>query len=183
VDDAPGFLLNDAPPPDEAVFRPAPVDRRGEGVAWLLSLALAGGLFLLRRLSGGVPWLGLVFLALLVALAALVSIGNWLEARTSIRIDGDGIEERTPLRSVRLAWGEVAELWAWPASLGWRILVRGAGGQILFRTGERMSSPRGAELRLGFPEGERMAAHVRSASRLSLPERQDAGWACRRTAT
>ena len=182
MDDAPRFLLDDAPPPDGKTYRPAPVDRRGERVGWLLSLALAGGLLLLQRFSGGIAWLGLVFLALLVALAALVSIGNWLEAGTSIRIDAQAIEERTPLRSVRLGWGEVDEMWTWPASRGWRILLRGTGGQILFRTGERMSFPRGAELRLGFPEGEQMAGVVRRAARLSAPLRQDDGWVCRRTA-
>jgi hypothetical protein len=181
VDTVPGFLLQDETETTERTFSPAAVDRRGEGVGWLLTAGLAAGLAVIFWRSGGVPWLGLVLLVILIGLSSLVSLGNWLESNTTIRLDVAGIEERQPLHSVALRWDEILELWAWPASRGWRILVRGTGGQILFRTGERLVSARGPELRLGFPQGEQLAARVRNAAQLAAPQPQEAGWVCRRT--
>ena len=179
MDAAPGFLLLDETQSTEQVYSPAPVDRRGERVGWLLTVGLAAGLAVIFWRSGRIPWLGGMLLVILLGLCSLVSFGNWLESNTTIRLNPHGIEERWPVRSVALRWDEVLELWAWPASRGWRILVRGAGGQIFFRTGERLVSPRGPELRLGFPQGEQLAARVRSTARLAAPQAQDAGWVCR----
>ncbi len=176
----PDFLTPSTPPAERATHRPQPPVRRGEWIAWLCTLGVAAvaGVFLLR--DGRVP--GLTFGILLVFLIAalIISMGNWLDASTSVSLSSAGIRHHSPLRVVDLAWPEVDELWAMPAGKGWRIVVRGKERHFTFRTASQMLIGTDRAIQVGYEQGEEMAAQILAAAGLSSPSQEGASWLCSR---
>ena len=71
-------------------FRPELLSRRGEWTAWALTLAASVGMWLLNR-NGYVPAWAWIFFAFLLFSGLSISLGNWLDRTTFIRIEEDGV--------------------------------------------------------------------------------------------
>lgn len=108
----------------EQEYRPERISRRGEAFAWGAALlVIAGGLILYA--SGNpvgylIPFLG----AFLVAAGAGISLGNWMDRHTRLRLEPGGIAYTNGLRRIYLDWGQIQEVRILPAAWGKKVQVR-----------------------------------------------------------
>lgn len=138
-----------------ADFRPEVSTRRGEVTAWGLAILAFVGWALLSARGVRVSWL-YIFLALFLLLSGLaISLTNWVERRTVLRLETDGVSYENGLRRARMAWNEIQRVQVEPGNLGNLVRVFGDGRQYFsFRTlGEVLlhGETRG---RVGFTQGE-----------------------------
>lgn len=176
----PGFLFVEHSTLSTEIFKPIPVSRRGEFLAWSGTLFVgAVGVYVLWKTKGISLFTPAIFFMLLMV-ASIISFGNWVDRRTSIRISSEMVFYRSPIRKVELGLNAIESLWAVPAGRGWRILVRGEGQLFHFRTGIHLESRSGAEMHTGIEGGERLAGIIRHGAGLSALEHEDGVWVCRR---
>src|SRR5512133_1855299 len=117
-----------------AEFRPERFSRRGEITAWGLALLafLAWGWTMTRGFETPAV---LKFVALFCVLAGLaISLSNWSDRRTRLRLEPDGVAFENGLRRVRLAWDEIREMRVFPSNLGDQVRVIGEQTFFMFRT-------------------------------------------------
>ncbi len=177
----PEFLSEDFDsPPEDHTYRPALPNRGGEIIAWLCAASVALLNVLLFQLTGGSPPLAAALIVLFASVGALISFGNWMDLRTSIRVGGDGVQFSSPLRRVELVWNEILELHALRIGKGWRIVVRGKGRAFHFRTPTSIALGSGPGMMVGFPEGERLAGLICGRAGLKMLTREAHGWVARR---
>ncbi len=163
-------------------FHPAEPNRRGERAAWLLTLAVIAVAGFAAWRTGRLPPLSMFFAFFFGAAAILISLGNWMDVNTRIEVDEAGLRYRSPVRQVRLGWGEVEEVYAMPAGQGWRVTVSGAGHSFGLRTASELTFAGWGNLAYGFPQGERLVRLILGQAGLAEPVAQDRGWVCRRRA-
>ena len=134
-------------------FHPELLPRRSEWLAWLAGIGLMVGLLLASRQWGSLPISYWIFAGLIVFFALSISLGNWMDRRSVIRIGSEGIAYGNGLRSVRLTWPEILNVVVIPTRLGNRVHVQGAQSHFTFKTmGESMLG--GQEMRTGFADGQ-----------------------------
>lgn len=134
-------------------FRPELLSRRGEWLAWLAGGGLMIGLFLAGIQWGSQPITYWIFAGLIVFFALSISLGNWTDRRSVIRVGLEGIAFENGLRSVQLTWLEIQNVAVIPTRLGKRVQVQGAQSHFTFKTmGESMLV--GQQMRTGFSAGE-----------------------------
>lgn len=161
-----------------AEFHPERFSRRGEFTAWSLTvLAFGGWAFILWR--GGqasLPYSLLSFFVLLAALA--ISLTNWMDRRTTLRLDANGVQFENGLRRVRLSWQEIQQVQVFPSRLGRQVRVYGKQSFFSFRTLGEVSLRGEVRSRLGFVEGERILRHILEQSGLQRVEMRQTndGW-------
>jgi hypothetical protein len=178
---APSFLDGDdgAQLDTQEVFRASPANRRSETLAWTLALGLALSA-LVGRWRGAQAALFIAELAaFFVVISLWISLGNWIDRRSSIDISGTGVRYRSPLRTISLDWKVIDDLWAIPSGSSWRIVVRGQGARFSFRTSSELRVGR-RSVKVGYPEGERLARSIRLRSGLSRAARANGDWVCSR---
>lgn len=153
-----------------ADFHPERFSRRGEFTAWLLTaLAFGGWAVILWR--GGQASLPYAFLSLFVLLAALaISLTNWMDRRTTLHLDADGVLFENGLRRVRLGWQEIQQVQVYPSRLGRQVRVYGKQTFFSFRTLGEVSLRGEVRSRMGFAEGERILSHILEHSGLQRVE-------------
>ena len=84
-------------------FQPELMPRRGEINAWLMTLAVTVGLFVLNQTLEIVPGWTWVFCGFLAFSAFSISLGNWMDRKTHILMDADSISFENGLRRVPFA--------------------------------------------------------------------------------
>jgi hypothetical protein len=115
-------------------FRPERMPRRGEVNAWGLAMATAVGLFVLNQTLDIVPGWTWVFFGFLAFSALSISFGNWMDRKTRLQLDTDGISFENGLRHVRLGWSEVQKVAVLPSRLGKVVQVVGQQSHFDFKT-------------------------------------------------
>ena len=159
----------------ERKYYPEQLSRRGEITVWmLLVLVMLTGLIL--KLSGSpVPYtvtvLGVFFL--LAGLA--ISLGNWMDRRTFIKVSAEGIEFKIGLRHGELLWQEVKRLEVYPSNWGDKVHVRGSESHFAFRTMGEVKVNKEVKGRMGFEEGDKILEILLERSKLRKVERSDPG--------
>ena len=150
-------------------FRPELLSRRGEWTAW--ALALAVGLALLALMRGGSisPW-GWIFWGFLFFSGASISLGNWMDRRTILRLSAEGLHFENGLRVVSMAWSEVREVTVLPARLGRTVRVRGDSAHFEFMTLGELRIQGQVRGRTGFADGQSILDEILSKTRLELVE-------------
>jgi hypothetical protein len=111
----------------------------------------------------------MAFLALTMMVAAsLVSLSNWVDRQTVIRLDGSGIEFYSGLRHVRLAWGDVRHVRVRPSAWGNKVQVFGDQAYFSYRSLSEVWL--GGELKgkMGFLKGEEILQELIHSSGLKL---------------
>lgn len=159
-------------------YQPERFSRRGEFTAWTLTaLAFGGWAVILWR--GGQASLPYAFLSSFVLLAALaISLTNWMDRHTTLRLDADGVQFENGLRRVSLGWQEIQQVQVYPSRLGKQVRVYGRQTFFNFRTLGEVSLRGEVRGRLGFVEGERILQHILECSGLQRVEnhRSNEGW-------
>lgn len=154
-------------------FRPVLTNRNGEMLAWLAAVSLGAAAIALRNQGGG--WIGsLPYLAIFVGLiAASISLSNWMDRRTVLRLDKQGVFFTNGLRRVSLAWHQIDQVSVFSGALGKRVQVVGGAQHFEFRYLSEVEVLGSAPGRLGFPDGVTILATIlREAGLQRSPDSQ-----------
>ncbi len=135
-------------------FRPELLSRRGEVFAWVCAgLATLGWLVLAwtaRPVSPVIP----VVAVLLILSALVISLGNWADRSTRIRLDRTGIRFQNGLRKVELPWQDISEVRVIPSQWGKKVHVYGERRGFSFRTLAEVRVQGELKGRFGFAQGD-----------------------------
>jgi len=157
-------------------FRPEGISRRGEFVAWGSTLLVVTGWLILRFNAQPVPS-AVPFLAILLFLSGLgISLGNWMDRRTSIQLIETGIAFQNGLRNVRLAWGEIKQVRLYPARWGKKVQVFGEKSFFEFRTLGEVKYQGELKARFGFEKGEEILRQIIIRAGLESSEQPQEGY-------
>ncbi len=140
---------------DLQTYNPELLPRRGELNAWLLAIASGLGLFFLSQRQTLPYWAWSLFV-LLVLSAISISFGNWMDRKTSIQIDPDGIAYQNGLRRTHLTWGAIREVRTAPARWGVSVHVIGEKDHFSFSTLGEMKFQGQVRSRTGFAAGQQI---------------------------
>jgi hypothetical protein len=159
---------------EENEFRPVLMSRRGEWTAWGLSAAVlvvwVAQTIFKQPVLGSFIWLGFFFL--LSALA--ISLGNWVDRRTAIRVHPDRIGFENGLRKVDLAWDQIVEVETLSSSWGERVRVYGLQGRRFdFRMLKELRLGSDVKDRTGFVQGEQILKLILDRAGLGRRQRSD----------
>jgi hypothetical protein len=153
-------------------FHPELMPRRSEAVAWLAGIGMLIGLFLATSRWGAQSFVFWTFEALLLFSAVSISLGNWMDRRSIIRMGVDGIAFENGVRSVRLSWPEVQNVAVVPTRLGKRVQVQGAQSHFTFKTMSE-STLAGQQMRTGFADGQEILDTVLKECDLKMKVEKD----------
>jgi hypothetical protein len=156
-------------------FRPVLLSRRGEWTAWGLFLAASAGVLVLRR-STYVPIWAWIFWFFLLFSAVSISLGNWIDRRTFIRLERDGIRFENGLRRVRLGWPEVQKVAVLPARWGQAVQVIGERAHFAFKTLGEVEFQGEVRGRTGFVEGQAILGVILREAGLQLVEESNSAY-------
>jgi hypothetical protein len=154
------------PETDASEFRPELLSRRGEYLAWgSAALSLVGwGILILT----GKPVLSFIpFMAAFFSFAALsISLGNWMDRRTYILLEANGLIYKNGLRHVCLNWDEIKQIQVFNSSWGKKVRVIGKTQHFDFRTLGELKVSGEVKSRMGFKDGEKILSLILSNSGL-----------------
>ena len=149
--------------PEERIYTPELLPRQGELNAWLLTVASAFGLYFLSLRSELLFWAWFLFIILAFS-AISISLGNWMDRKTVIRIKEDGISFENGLRKTNLTWDAIREVRTAPAHWGISVQVIGKQGHFAFSTLGEMQFQGRVRARTGFSAGQEILDElIRSA--------------------
>ncbi len=140
-------------------FHPEMMPRRGEWTAWGLWAVISLALWGMHRL-GSIPGWAWILWGFLLFAAASISLGNWMDRRTVLRLTPEGIEFENGLRHVRLGWNEVMAVSVFPSNLGRTVQVRGEQAHFRFKTLGEFKFRGETRGRTGFAAGEEILQEI-----------------------
>ena len=147
-------------------LRPERLSRRGEMIAWGLALLVAAGWLVLvlsrQHVLPAVP----ILTGILALSGASISLGNWMDRRTSIRISAEGIHFTNGLRDASFRWREIRQAQVFPSTWGSKVSVIGPTGHFEFRTLGEVKVQGDVKGRMGFAQGEQILQHVLARANL-----------------
>jgi hypothetical protein len=156
-------------------FRPVLLSRRGELIAWTLATVTIITFIIVRTRSSVIPF-GASILAVFFLLAALsITLSNWMDRNTVIRLDGQAIFFGNGLRKVRLGWDEIKSVQITPSNFGDRVYVRGEGAQFRFRKLGQVEYQGEVKGQMGFIDGEQILSLILSHSKLLAVNGESSG--------
>jgi hypothetical protein len=156
-------------------FKPELVSRRSEFIAWGSAIVVNGAWLLLIYFDQGMSvWLPILGIPLLL-IAIGISLGNWMDRKTIIKIDVNGINFSNGLRRADLNWSEIKEVRVLPAQWGEKVQVFGEKVYFAFHTLGEVTSNGRVLGRTGFKDGTRILEHILEKSGLSESQQVDLG--------
>ena len=149
-------------------YRPEIIPRRGEITAWVLLLVVGAAwlvlVFLHQHVAIPVPLMaGFMFLA-----AGSVSLGNWMDRHTRLRLNNNEIEFQNGLRHVTIPWGQVKEVQVSPAPWGKRVRVLAEKSYFDFHTLGEVKYRGEVKGRTGFVDGQEILGQIIANSGLQV---------------
>jgi hypothetical protein len=140
----------------QTVFRPELLSRRGEFIAWSTSILVFLGWVILSLNGRHVPF-AVPFLWITLFLAALaISLGNWMDRKTELRLDAGGVTYKNGLRYAALKWNDINEIKVFPSKWGKKVHVLGPAAHFNFRTLGEVKVQDEVKGRMGFAEGDKI---------------------------
>jgi hypothetical protein len=157
-------------------FHPELLSRRGELTAWGLAfvVGLAWFVFSQSSLKGLLAFP--ILEAFLLFSALSISLGNWMDHHTAIRLRTDGIEFENGLRKASLKWEEINKIEVFPSAWGKKVQVIGSQVHFSFRTLGEVKYLGESRGRLGFAEGEVILQRILEAAQLGEMKKLNAGY-------
>jgi hypothetical protein len=156
-------------------YRPELTPRRGEAIAWGTS-SLVWSAWIILILAGQPVSFWLPLLGVPLGLIALgISLGNWLDRHTIIRLDNDSIHYSNDLRRVLLQWEEIQEVRVLPAQWGEKVQVFGKRSYFAFHTLGEVTANGKILGRTGFEEGDIIVQRILEEAKLSSRHQIDVG--------
>jgi len=153
-------------------LRPELNSRRGEGTAWALTLVVSFAMGILNWQLDNIPVAAWVFWGFLLFAALSISLGNWMDRKTIMRVDVDGIAFENGLRKVALSWPEIEKVNVLPLRWGRSVQVIGSESHFEFRTLGNVQYQGEVRGRLGFSEGQAVLDEILSATNLVLQNQE-----------
>lgn len=159
-----------------AEFRPELISRRGEFISWVTTLMGLVTWAALIVIGESAP-VGLIILTVFLLLAALsISLGNWMDRQTRIRLEVDGIGFQNGLRRAHLRWDEIQQVQVYPSNWGDKVRVLGPQARFDFRTLGEVTVRGDVKGRMGFVEGEKILEHILDKTHLREVQRSGSGY-------
>jgi len=158
--------------PEERTYRPELLPRQGEINAWLFALLASLALGLLHQ-QGVVPVFSWIFVIFLLVSALSISLGNWMDRRTILRIAADGVSFENGLRRVSLTWSQIDEVRIRPARWGEQIQVIGEQSHFSFNTLGELQFKGENRAKVGFGQGQEILKEILNASGLTRKKQND----------
>ena len=156
-------------------FKPEMVSRRSELIAWVSALAVNGIWLLLvifnLSMSFWLPILGIPLLLIAIGM----SLGNWMDRRTILKINTDNIYFSNGLRHVLLNWEEIQEVRVLPAQWGEKVQVFGEQSYFGFHTLGEVRANGKVLGRTGFMDGSRILKQILEHTGLSEVKQVELG--------
>lgn len=162
--------------PDTKEYRPVLIPRRGEIIAWFLTLLVVVVCVVLILTGQSTPLLLWMLACILLASALLISLSNWVDRHTVIRIHPDSVEFHNGLRNVRLYWEQIRTIQVQPGDIGKRVQVYGENAHFAYRTLGEVHLRGKVQGRMGFPQGEDILRHLVAFSGLQKSEASGEGY-------
>lgn len=157
-------------------YHPELISRRGEVTAWgLAAVGLVAWGFLVVGGYGVNVFLPILTVLLILAGMA-ISLGNWMDRHTVIRVDADGIEYHNGLRNTRLAWGEIRRLEIRAHKWGDKVRVLGDDAHFAFRTFGEVKVGGETKGAMGFAGGDQIVKTILDATGLKEIDRDENGY-------
>ena len=159
-------------------YRPERISRRGELVAWGAALLVTAAGAILYASGRPVGWVIPVLGAFLAAAGASISLGNWMDRRTRLRLEPGGVIYTNGLRRVRLDWGQIRQVRVLPAPWGKKVQVfgeraPGKPGYFAFTTLGEVKVQGRTLGRVGFSEGDSILQTILEQAGLRLTRSED----------
>ena len=151
-------------------YYPELIPRKGERIAWLLLVLALAYLGVGLWNDDGLSWSAIIFVALMFLSAGSITLGNWVDRKTVLRLNSDGVSFSNGLRNVSLSWEDVREVRVLDSAWGNRVQVRGADTAFTFRTLGEVIMQGELKGRMGFAEGESILKWILESSGLRETE-------------
>ncbi len=156
-------------------FYPERVSPRGQIYAWVLAIVAAVTWLILRANQQSLTTLAGVLALFLLFSAGSISLSRWMDARTVIRIQQDGVAFTNGLRNVYLKWGDIRSVRVLPDRFGARqVQVLGTDSHFEFRTLGEVRYNGQVRGRTGFEQGDRILETILKAARLKMLDSSNA---------
>jgi len=155
---------------ENKTYTPELLSRQAEITAWALSAAAGLGLYLLSLRAIAPYWAWFLF-AILAFSAASMSLGNWMDRKTFIRLEADGVVYENGLRKAHLSWDAIREVRAAPARWGTSVQVIGTRSHFAFSTLGEMKFQGQSRGRTGFAGGEEILNEILRLAALTVTSR------------
>jgi len=139
-------------------------------VAWGLALVVTATWVILCLYGQGVSIAVPLLDAFLLFSALSISLGNWMDRRTVIRLDPETITFGNGLRHAVMRWNEIKQVQVFPTNWGKKVRVLGSRAHFEFRTLAEIKVQDEVKGRMGFVEGESILQNIiRSADLIEKP--------------
>jgi len=159
-----------------AEIRPETFSRRGEITAWVLAILALVSWFALQVRGYPVPVFFIILTLFLLVASLAISLSNWSDRHTLLRLEADGIHFENGLRRVYLAWNEIQKVQIFPSNLGDRVRISGTQTFFSFRLLGEVSLRGQVRGRMGFADGERILRHILQTTGLKRFEKPGEGY-------
>jgi hypothetical protein len=147
-------------------YRPVLLSRRGEFIAWGAALLVAAA-WVFLTLSARPVFLAMPILeVLLLFSAASITLGNWMDRRTFLRLSDQDVSFQNGLRDIRLKWHEIRKVYVIPTQWGKKVEVIGEREHFQFRTLGEVKVQGEVKGRMGFEKGDEVIDFIISKSGL-----------------
>ncbi|HEY3312108.1 MAG TPA: hypothetical protein VGK00_10745 [Anaerolineales bacterium] len=152
--------------PENKTYTPELLSRQAEFSAWALAAAAGFGLYFLSLRTALPFWAWFLFIILAFS-AASISLGNWMDRKTYIRLENDGVTYENGLRKAHLTWDMILEVRTAPARWGTSVQVIGPQSHFAFSTLGEMQFQGQVRGRTGFAAGKEILDTILSSSGLT----------------
>ena len=154
-------------------YKPELVSRRSELIAWGGAIFVNGAWLALilfnQSMSFWLPILGIPLLLIAIGM----SLANWMDRKTILKLDTNGIDFNNGLRHAELSLDVIKEVRVLPAQWGEKVQVFGEEVYFAFHTLGEVTSNGRVLGRTGFNDGDRILEHVLLKSGLSESDQVD----------
>lgn len=161
---------------DVREFNPEQVSRRGEMIAWGCAV-LVGALWMVLVFTGqSVNWAILLLEVFLIFAGTSISLGNWMDRHSLIRLSQDEVSFKNGLRNVQMNYQDINEVRVLPTRWGSKVQVIGKDSYFEFRTLGEVKI--GGELRgrMGFEKGDEILNAIVMAGNLEKIDKPGEGY-------
>ena len=151
-------------------FRPELLSRRGEYTAWILASVTFVVVLIFRARLPNLSFSAYLVLGFFLLASLSISLGNWMDRKTEIKIDDQGIKYKNGLRRSHLNWDQIIKVMVSPSQLGKKVHVIGADSHFHYRMMGEIKYQGQTRGRVGFPAGEEILQTILEHSDLILTE-------------
>lgn len=154
-------------------YYPELLSRRGEYTSWGLAIACLIAWMILTlggyRVHIALPIMTIAFIFISIG----ISLGNWMDRHTVIRINSEGVEFHNGLRNAMFPWRDICEVILYTHKWGDKVYVMTETARFNFRKFGEVKVRGETKGVMGFPDGEEVFQTIISEAELVEVEHKD----------